>query len=63
MRMWRTRRPGEGVLVMLTSLIWVPVGAAGFLVVWLVLGLYALRRAREEDIPAVIRALARWGRK
>jgi len=61
--MWRTRRPGEGVLVMLTSLIWVPVGAAGFLVVWLVLGLYALRRAREEDIPAVIRALARWGRK
>jgi hypothetical protein len=27
----------------------------------LILGLVALFRARPEDIPAVIRALARWG--
>ncbi|MFI9593577.1 hypothetical protein [Nonomuraea sp. NPDC052265] len=30
---------------------------------WLVLGLVALVRARREDIPTVIRALARWGRR
>ncbi|MFI7629695.1 hypothetical protein [Microbispora rosea] len=35
----------------------------GFLVVWLVLGMYAIRKAKPEDIPAVIRALSRWGRK
>jgi hypothetical protein len=29
----------------------------------LVLGLVALIRARPEDIPAVIHALARWGRR
>lgn len=29
----------------------------------LVLGLVALLRARPEDIPAVVQALARWGRK
>nr|PZN48016.1 MAG: hypothetical protein DIU60_00945 [Actinomycetota bacterium] len=29
----------------------------------LVLGLVALMRARREDIPTVIRALARWGRR
>jgi hypothetical protein len=29
----------------------------------LVLGLVALIRARPEDIPAVVHALARWGRK
>jgi hypothetical protein len=29
----------------------------------LVLGLVALLRARPEDIPAVVHALARWGRK
>jgi hypothetical protein len=29
----------------------------------LVLGLVALLRARPEDIPAVIGALARWGHK
>ncbi len=36
--------------------------AAAFGVPLLVLGLVALLRARAEDIPAVIRALARWGR-
>jgi len=34
-----------------------------FAVPLLVLGLVALLRARPEDIPAVIRALARWGRR
>jgi hypothetical protein len=29
----------------------------------LVLGLVALIRGRREDIPSIIRALARWGRK
>jgi hypothetical protein len=28
-----------------------------------VLGLVALIRAHPEDIPAVVQALARWGRK
>lgn len=28
-----------------------------------ILGSLALVRARPEDIPAVVRALARWGRK
>jgi hypothetical protein len=29
----------------------------------LVLGLVALFRGRREDIPSILRALARWGRK
>jgi hypothetical protein len=29
----------------------------------LILGLVALIRGRREDIPAIIRALARWGRR
>ena len=29
----------------------------------LILGLVALLRARPEDIPAIIIALARWGRR
>lgn len=32
-------------------------------VTWLVLGLVELFRGRQEDIPPIIRALARWGRK
>jgi hypothetical protein len=39
------------------------VSAALFAVTWLVLGLVALHRCRPEDIPAVMKALARWGRK
>ena len=34
-----------------------------FTVPRLVLGLVALMRARLEDIPAVMHALARWGRR
>jgi hypothetical protein len=37
--------------------------AAVFAVPLLILGLVALVRARPEDIPAVVRALASWGRK
>jgi hypothetical protein len=37
--------------------------ALAFVVPLLVLGLVALLRARPEDIPAIIRALARWGRR
>lgn len=36
---------------------------AGFLVGLLALGLVALLRARQEDIPEVVRALAWWWRK
>ncbi len=31
--------------------------------VWLVLGLVALLRARPEDVPRVVEALARWWRR
>jgi hypothetical protein len=42
----------------------VSIALAGvFVIPLLVLGLVALLRARQEDIPAVIRALARWGRR
>jgi hypothetical protein len=34
-----------------------------FLGVWLVLGLVALLRARQADIPAVVHALGRWLRR
>jgi hypothetical protein len=37
--------------------------ALAFAVPLLVLGLVGLFRARPEDIPAVMRALARWGRR
>lgn len=37
--------------------------ALAFVVPLLVLGLVALLRARPEDIPAIVRALARWGRR
>lgn len=37
--------------------------AIAFLGVWLVLGLVALLRARQADIPAVVRALGRWPRR
>ena len=42
----------------------VPVALAAVIaaVSWTTLGLVALLRARPEDIPTVIRALARWGR-
>ncbi|WP_281377999.1 MULTISPECIES: hypothetical protein [Actinomadura] len=32
-------------------------------VAWLTLGLVALFRAHPEDIPDVVRALSRWGRR
>lgn len=34
-----------------------------FSVPLLLLGLVALIRARPEDIPAVVKALSRWGRR
>jgi hypothetical protein len=37
--------------------------AAAFAVPLVILGLVALMRARPEDIPAVIHALAHWGRR
>ncbi|POM26594.1 hypothetical protein BTM25_09960 [Actinomadura rubteroloni] len=39
------------------------VAIVAFCVVWLVLGVVALMKARSEDIPATVRALARWGRR
>jgi hypothetical protein len=39
------------------------IAAMAFAVPLLLLGLVALLRARPEDIPAVVMALARWGRR
>jgi hypothetical protein len=38
-------------------------GALAFTVPLMTLGLVALLRARPEDIPAIVTALARWGRR
>jgi hypothetical protein len=45
---------------LMSAYAWVTVA---FVVPLVVLGLVALIRARPEDIPAVMRTLARWGRR
>jgi hypothetical protein len=43
--------------------LWAGLVVSGFFVVWLVLCIIALLRARPEDIPDVVQALAKWGRR
>lgn len=55
----------ESVVSGIVSAAWAVSLAAAvpYCLVRLGLGLYALRKARPEDVPAVIRALSRWGRR
>ncbi|GGV20745.1 hypothetical protein GCM10010182_48550 [Actinomadura cremea] len=45
------------------SVVFVVYGALITIVPWLVLGLVALIRVHPQDIPDVIQALSRWGRR